>query len=125
MKIKLLPFLVAKVEYENYYKKKHCCPTGDTVNEICGISRRLWDTMKREGKIEANRVLFGDDSAYYDLPDFSVYVPDCCEDKSLCVCERCLHAIESREGPQATERLEDDEHQCDWCESETAEFQLI
>ena len=37
----------------------------------------------------------------------------------LCVCERCLMAIESREGQQVTRRIyidEDDPRGCDWCE---------
>lgn len=37
----------------------------------------------------------------------------------LCVCERCLMAIESREGQQITRKIyldEDDPRPCDWCE---------
>ncbi len=38
---------------------------------------------------------------------------------TLCVCERCLMAIESREGQQITRKIyldEDDPRPCDWCE---------
>lgn len=41
------------------------------------------------------------------------------ENKKLCVCERCLMAIESREGRQATLTIyldDDDPRACDWCE---------
>ena len=41
------------------------------------------------------------------------------EHKNLWVCERCLMAIESREGNQATLKHyidEDEETLCDWCE---------
>lgn len=39
----------------------------------------------------------------------------------LCVCERCLMAIESREGKQITHQLfidEDAPRACDWCEND-------
>lgn len=39
----------------------------------------------------------------------------------LCVCERCLMAIESREGSQVTRKIyldEDDPRPCDWCEDD-------
>lgn len=39
----------------------------------------------------------------------------------LCVCERCLMAIESREGKQITRQLfidEDAPRACDWCEND-------
>ena len=41
--------------------------------------------------------------------------------KKLCVCERCLMAIESREGRQATYKIyldDDDPRACDWCEDD-------
>lgn len=41
------------------------------------------------------------------------------EHENLWVCDRCLMAIESREGNQATLRHyidEDEETLCDWCE---------
>lgn len=37
----------------------------------------------------------------------------------LCVCSRCLQAIESREGQQIARRIyldDDDPRACDWCE---------
>ena len=38
--------------------------------------------------------------------------------KNLQVCERCLMAIESREGRQVTLKhyVNEDEFKCDWCE---------
>lgn len=41
------------------------------------------------------------------------------EPSKLCVCERCLMAIESREGQQITRKIyldDDDPRPCDWCE---------
>jgi hypothetical protein len=47
------------------------------------------------------------------------------EEKTLLVCERCLWAIESREGKQMTikhyidpEDEEEQQHHCDWCGNE-------
>ena len=41
------------------------------------------------------------------------------EPKKLCVCSRCLMAIESHEGQQITRKIyldDDDARACDWCE---------
>lgn len=45
------------------------------------------------------------------------------KNKKLCVCERCLMAIESREGSQPTIPIywdgdEETPFICDWCDSE-------
>lgn len=43
------------------------------------------------------------------------------EPAPLRVCERCLMAIESREGQQITRKIyvdEDDPQKCDWCETD-------
>lgn len=41
------------------------------------------------------------------------------EPQTLCVCEHCLMAIESREGQQITRKIyldDDDPRPCDWCD---------
>lgn len=40
------------------------------------------------------------------------------ERETMWVCDRCLMAIESREGNQATLRhwVDEDDSKCDWCE---------
>ena len=40
--------------------------------------------------------------------------------ENMWICERCLMAIESREGNQATLRhsVDDEESKCDWCEED-------
>lgn len=46
---------------------------------------------------------------------------------TLCVCRKCLMAIESHEGRQITEYLDDDEcgNICDWCEEESDGLYII
>ena len=44
----------------------------------------------------------------------------------LCVCDRCLMAIESREGSQLTRKIyldDDDPRPCDWCEE--SDFDIL
>lgn len=53
-------------------------------------------------------------------------VIDCDEPAPLRVCERCLLAIESREGEQITRKIyvdEDNPQKCDWCEE--SDFDIL